>query len=165
MEWNKQITDTTNLTDYFIRAFGLSVPVILCPDCLARYSYKDILDEETTREEEKVKQIAEFKKTFIEKPHLEILLEKMDMSFDPRNIIPIEGYGSVYPVMNITDNWGILTVTGGALLSKNWDKVTVGEPAVISSEKITGEGWTLELNAAYKVEKILSGGKYIVKKK
>jgi hypothetical protein len=164
-EWNKQITDTTNLTDYFIRAFGLSVPPILCPDCLARYNYKDILDEETTREEEKVKQIAEFKKTFIEKPHLEILLEKMNISFDPRNIIPLEEYGNVYPSMRISDNWGILTVTGGALLSKNWDKVTVSEPAVMSSEKITGEGWTLELNDAYKVEKILSGGNFALKKK
>jgi hypothetical protein len=32
--WNRQISDTTNLTSYFIRAFGLTVPVALCPDCL-----------------------------------------------------------------------------------------------------------------------------------
>jgi hypothetical protein len=67
--------------------------------------------------------------------------------------------------MRITDNWGILTVTGGALLSKNWDKVTVCEPAVMNSEKISGEGWTLELNHAYKVEKNLSGRNYSLKKK
>jgi hypothetical protein len=164
-EWNKQISDTTNLTDYFINAFGVSVPPILCPYCLARYSYKDILDEETTREEIKAKQISEFKKTFIEKPHLDIILEKMNISFDPRNIIPLEDYGNVYPVLRITDNWGILTVTGGALLSKNWDKVTVCEPAVMNSEKISGEGWTLELNHAYKVEKNLSGRNYSLKKK
>lgn len=163
--WNKQITETTNLTDYFIKAFGISVPPILCPDCLARYRYKEILDEETSREEEKVRQIAEFKKIFIEKPHLDIMLEKMNISFDPRNIIPLEDYGNVYPAMRITDNWGILTVTGGALLSKNWDKVTVSEPAGMSSEKITGEGWTLELKDTYKVEKNLPGGNYTVREK
>jgi hypothetical protein len=163
--WNKQVTDTTNLTDYFIKAFSVSVPPILCPDCLARYRYKEILDEETSREEEKVKQIAELKTLFIEKPHLDIPLEKMNISFDPRNIIPLEDYGNVYPVMRITDNWGILTVTGRALLSKNWDKVTVSEPAVMSSSKITGEGWTLELNENYKVEKNVPGGNYAVTKK
>ena len=67
--------------------------------------------------------------------------------------------------MRITDNWGILTVTGGALLGKNWDKVTVSEPAGISSEKITGEGWTLELKDTYRVEKNLDGGNYTVRKK
>jgi hypothetical protein len=163
--WNKQVTDTTNLTDYFIKAFSVSVPPILCPDCLARYRYKEILDEETSREEEKVKQIAELKTLFIEKPHLDIPLEKMNISFDPRNIIPLEDYGNVYPVMRISDNWGILTVTGRALLSKNWDKVTVSEPAVMSSSKITGEGWTLELNENYKVEKNVPGGNYAVTKK
>jgi len=163
--WNKQVNDTTNLTDYFINAFRVSVPVILCPDCLARYNYKVILDEETGREEEKARQIAEFKKTFIEKPHLDIILEKMNISFDPRNIIPLEEYGNVYPSMRITDNWGILTVTGGALLSKNWDKVTVSEPVVMSSEKITGEGWTLELKDSYIVEKNIPGGNSNVRKK
>ena len=89
----------------------------------------------------------------------------MNISFDPRNIIPLEDYGNVYPAMRITDNWGILTVTGGALLGKNWDKVTVSEPESISSEKITGEGWTLELKDTYKVEKNLPGGNYTVRKK
>jgi hypothetical protein len=163
--WNKQITDTTNLTDYFIKAFGVSVPPILCPDCLARYRYKEILDEETSREEEKVKQVAEFKRLFIEKPHLDIMLEKMNISFDPRNIVPLEEYGNVYPVMRITDSWGILTVSGGALLGRNWDKVTVSEPVVMSSEKITGDGWTLELKDSYKVEKNLPGGNFTVRKK
>ena len=53
--WNKQISDTTNLTSYFIRAFGLCVPVILCPDCLSKYGSEKIISEETKREEDRVK--------------------------------------------------------------------------------------------------------------
>ena len=74
--WNSQISDTTNLTSYFIRAFGLTVPVILCPDCLNKYGSERIINEETKREEDRVKQITEFKKVFVEQPHLEIRLEK-----------------------------------------------------------------------------------------
>jgi hypothetical protein len=74
--WNRQISDTTNLTSYFIRAFGLTVPVILCPDCLNKYGFEKIINEETTREEDRVKQINEFKKIFVEQPHLEIRFEK-----------------------------------------------------------------------------------------
>ena len=53
--WNRQISDTTDLTSYFIRAFGLTVPVILCPDCLNKYGSEKIINEETKREEDRVK--------------------------------------------------------------------------------------------------------------
>lgn len=53
--WNRQISDTTNLTSYFIRAFNLTVPVTLCGDCLNKYGSERIINEENRREEEKVK--------------------------------------------------------------------------------------------------------------
>jgi hypothetical protein len=163
--WNRQISDTTNLISYFIRAFGLTVPVALCPDCLNKYGSERIISEETGREEEKVKQIAEFKKIFVEQPHLEIRLEKMNISFDPRNIVPVEGYGTVYPTMRISDNWGILTVKGGALLGSNWDRVTLSEPSTVAVNKVSGSGWILELNEGYSVKKDKADRNYKLFKK
>lgn len=163
--WNRQISDTTNLTSYFIGAFGLTVPVILCPDCLNKYGSERIINEETKREEDRVKQITEFKKVFVEQPHLEIRLEKMNISFDPRNIVPVEGYGTVYPTMRISDNWGILTITGYALLGSNWDRVTVSEPAMVTANRVTGSGWILELNEGYIVKKDKSDRNYTLLKK
>ena len=121
--------------------------------------------EETKREADKVEQIAVFRSTFIEHPHLDVRLEKMNISFNPRNIVPLEGYGTVYPTMRVSDNWGILTVTGGALLGSNWDKVTLSEPILITSDKVSGNGWVLELNKDYIVEKNSSDGNYHLKKK
>ena len=163
--WNRQISDTTNLTSYFIRAYGLTVPVTLCPDCLNKYGSEKIISEETRREEDKVKQIAEFKKIFVEQPHLDIRLEKMNISFDPRNIVPLEGYGTVYPTMRISDNWGILTVTEGALLGSGWDRVTLSEPSIISADRVSGIGWILELNEGYIVKKDNSDRNYTLLKK
>lgn len=163
--WNRHITNTTSLTDYFIKAFSLSVPVKLCADCLNQYGFDGIINEETKREQEKEQEIAKFKRTYIEKSHFDIRFENMNISFDPRNIVPLEGYGTVYPNMRVSDNWGILTVTGGALLGTNWDKVILSEPTLITTERISGNGWTLELNKSYIVEKIISDSNYTLKKK
>jgi hypothetical protein len=163
--WNRQISDTTNLTSYFIRAFGVTVPVTLCPDCLNKYGSDKIINEETRKEEDRIKQIAEFKKIFIDQPHFEIRLEKMNISFDPRNIVPLEGYGTVYPTMRISDNWGILTVTGGALLGSGWDRVTLSEPVMVTADRVSGSGWILELNEGYTVKKDNSDRNYTLKKK
>lgn len=163
--WNRQIVDTTNLTSYFIRAFGLKIPVILCPDCLNKYGSDKIINEENRREEDRLKQIAEFKKIFIENSHLEIKLEKMSISFDPRNIVPVEGYGSVYPTLRVSGIWGILTVTGGALLGTRWDRVILSEPVMITANRVTGNGWILELNDGFIVKKDSSERNYVLLKK
>lgn len=162
--WNKFISDSTNLTGFFIKAFGISVPQNLCHECLSNYGAEKIISEETEREKENEQRIASYRKIFIDQSHLVIGLQKTNISFDPRNIVPLEGYGTVYPSMRITDNWGILTVTGGALLSTNWDKVILSEPTSIVNEKISGNGWTLELNNGFSVEKNTSDGNYILKK-
>jgi hypothetical protein len=162
--WNCFISDTTNLTDYFVMAFNISVPVKLCSECLEQYKFKEILNEETAREEDKKQTTVKYLKMFVEQPHLDINLEKMNISFDPRNIIPLEGYGTVYPTLRITDNWGILTVTGGALLETDWGKVTVSEPAGIGSERISGNGWTLDLKTGYRIEKNSTDNNYVLKK-
>jgi hypothetical protein len=164
-DWNMEIHDTSNLTDFFIKAFGLTVPVTLCHDCMKQYGFNTIADEEKSREEAKERQIAGYKKIFIEQPHMEIRFENMNISFDPRNLVPLEGYGTVYPNMRITDNWGILTVNDGALLSTNWDKVTLSEPAGITPDKISGNGWILELNKTYSVVKNSSDKNYSLKRK
>jgi hypothetical protein len=51
--WNRLISDTTNLTDYFIKSLSLTIPVILCPECLNQYRFEEITNEEIKREEEK----------------------------------------------------------------------------------------------------------------
>jgi hypothetical protein len=163
--WTRQINDSTNLTDYFIKALRISIPATICPVCIEQYGHQEILNEETKKAEEKAERINEFKKTFVEKPHLEILLEKMNFSFDPRTIIPLEGYGTVYPTMRVSDNWGILTVTGGALLGTNWDKVTVSEPTMNNTDTVSGEGWTLELNEGYVIRKNVTDNNFTLIKR
>jgi hypothetical protein len=153
--WNKEITSETDLTNYFARQFNIQLPSdlqTLVVDAAKPYNVQNIFKEEEKRDEENKKLVTEYKNKFILQPHFEIRFEKMNISFDPGNIIPIEGKGSVYPTIRVTDNWGILTVENGALLSSGWDKIFITIPINITGNKAYGDGWVLELTEDYKIE-------------
>jgi len=159
--WHREIDIDTNLSDYFIKNFDIvgdeSLPLKQIVK-LFEYNYVKIVAEESERERKRLEKIEKLKRKFTQAPILELPFQNMNISFDPRNITPIESLGTVYPNLRVTDNWGILTVNNDALLANDWSKVTVTEPSEISSELIKGDGWQLELAVGWKVEK--TDGKY-----
>lgn len=166
--WNKEIDAKTDLTEYFLDAFQIQLPKDLekaVRKVRERYNWRTIHAEEAAREERIKKVIAEYMSKFVNRPHLAIRFEKMNMSFDPRNIMPLDSLGTVYPNIRVTDNWGILTVEKGALMSPNWDKITVSMPIEIVNNKASGDGWTLELKGGYAVQKKEASNHYILIKK
>jgi hypothetical protein len=167
-EWNKNITSKTNLTNYFIKAFDLSIPGELqkrVEIISKQYNAKAIFAEETAREEKTKLLIAAYKNKFIEQPHFEIKFEHRDMFFDPRNILPIEDKGTLYQSIRVTDNWGILNVENGALLSPDWNMVSLTIPGKTDGKKISGDGWTLELNDGYTIIRDETTGNFKMTKK
>jgi hypothetical protein len=167
--WNKQISFKSNLTDYFINAFQLSLPNDLKEGSEAiagQYNGEEIRVQETEREEKTKKLVTEYKAKFIEEPHFEISFEKKSVSFDSRYVVPVEDKGIVYPTMKATDNWGTLIVEcGGGLMSPNRDKVTVTVPIKMEGNDIRGDGWTLRLNDSYRIKKDEKTGNYTLVKK
>jgi hypothetical protein len=166
--WNKDITSGTDLTSYFIKKFTIQLPGDLkgaVTKTTDQYAGRLIIAEETERELKINKVITAYKKKFFEQPHLDIPLQHMNVSFDPRNIMPLEDKGTVYPNIRVTDDWGILTVTKGALMSPVWNNVTITAPKQIGKENITGDGWKLELKTGFVVEKENMSGNYLLKKR
>ncbi|MBN8688135.1 MAG: hypothetical protein J0M10_14005 [Chitinophagales bacterium] len=161
--WNREVTIKTNLTDYFIKNFAISPLNDLkknTDQVSTQYKGMIIVSEENAREEKIKKQIAEYKNLFITRPHFELVFEQMEVSFDPGNIIPVEDKGTVYPNIRVSDNWGILLVKNGALMSNSWDKISVTPPLKNEHKSISGDGWTLELKDGYTVVKDESTGHY-----
>lgn len=153
--WHKHITKETNLTDYFTTAFGVDIDENINLETSSlenNYNYEAIVLQEKARETQKLAEISAYKDMFLNKPVLELRFENMNISFDPRNIVPIDDIGTVYPTMRITDNWGILIVENGALLSANWSNVKVTQPTQITQNLVEGDGWKLELAPNWKVE-------------
>ncbi|MDQ1856992.1 hypothetical protein [Chryseobacterium sp. WLY505] len=162
-DWNKKIDSKTDLTGYFIKAFDIRIQTDLqkaVEKLSDNYNGTSIIKQETDREEQTKKRIAEYKLKFIQQPHFEIKFEKMNVSFDPRNIVPVEDQGTVYPNIRITDLWGILTVENGALMSPNWDKISISNPVKTENKKISGDGWILELTDGYTIAKDEVSGNY-----
>lgn len=153
--WNKKIDKETDLTALIIREFGIS---LLTPteqnfkNLSKTYNAAVIFEEENKRDAENKRLVKTYKNKFVESPHFEIQFEKMNYSFDPRTIIPIENLGTYYPTTRITDVWGVLDVTNGALISPDWKKVSITNPISIEKNLIKGDGWILELNSNYTIE-------------
>ncbi len=165
-DWHKDITVETNLTDLFISSFAFDTTNQKPFPQIAEeydYGYQNIVTVETKRENIRLAKIEKLKNTFLRNPTLKLNFENMNISFDPRNIIPLDNYGTVYPNIRVTDNWGILTVKEGALLASNWGSILVSEPTDFEDKFINGKGWTLELNQNWKLKKIEDG--FIVIKK
>ncbi len=167
--WNRDTTRQSNLTSYFMRSFNVKIPIDIetyTSKVWLNYNGAQISREERKRDEDNAKLINEMTIRFVKNPHLEIPFERMNVSFDPGNLIPLENYGTVYPNLRITDNWGVLTVTDGALLSTDWSKVTVTAPEENNNHSVRGKGWTLELNSdKYVIIHDETSSNYYLKKK
>src|SRR5690554_442545 len=167
--WNKQLESESDLTGVFSEAFGMDIRILLqtyVKQLAEEYNGRMIAEEEQRRELSNNARLDIYREKFLDEPHLEIRLEDMNMSFDLNNLIPLdEDEGTVYHDIQISDRWGVLTVVeGGALLRSDWRWVIVSEPLVITGERVTGDGWTIELNEGYFIEET-AGGDYLMSKK
>jgi hypothetical protein len=166
--WNLDIHANTNLTRYFITAFHIQTmedSTAVTDIIAALYEGKAIMAAETERETKFKKLLAVYKARLVDSPHLEIHFEQMNVSFDPRNVLAMEDLGMVYPNIRISDNWGILTVTDGALMSPGWDKIAVAMPLTFENNNVSGNGWQLSLKPGYAVTKDDQTGNYKLMKK
>lgn len=166
--WNQEISANTNIADFFIKKFDINIPVSLkaaAEKSSNHYNGIQIFKEEQARENKIKKQITEYQSKLIEQPHLEIRFEKMNVSFDPRNILPIADKGTVYPNIRVTDNWGILEVENGALMSPDWSRMSISIPTKIEEQKAEGDGWILLLKDAYTIKKDEKTNNYRIIKK
>jgi len=114
-----------------------------------RYGGDQIQAEEVARAERLHKILSEYRARLVEGPVLIIPLRKMNVQFDPNNLQPLEDLGTVYPNIRVSDEWGTLTVSSGALLSNDWTKITV--PAPRQPDQTDGDGWELKLQPGWKL--------------
>ncbi len=166
--WNLKINSDTYLRRFFLNEFGFGIPedpARHVEKAMEEYNGRIIVDEESAREIEITEKIAGYRKILADDPHLQLPLVNMNMSFDYRMIMPIDELGTVYPVIRVTDNWGILTVEKGALISKDWSTVSVSLPHTVSGSSAEGEGWTLELSDGYALVHNEGTGMYSLEKK
>lgn len=133
----------------------------------ASYAGDSLRASEAERDNRRQKRLAEHRARFIDGPILVFqLTEKVSYGFDPNNVESLDDLGTVYPTLQVSDAWGILEVTGGALMileGPRVSRVQVPAPADRSKRRVQGDGWTLELNEGWNLVPGARKGDYSVK--
>lgn len=148
--WRAQIAQTRSLAD----ALAAAVPVPL-PDveqAAASYDGPALRTSEQAREAKHAAQLAAYHRVLVDGPVATLRFRHMKIEFDPRTVSPLGTLGSVYPSLRVVDDWGVLEVTGGALLKADRSAVVVSAPSTTSPRIVTGEGWRLELAQGWRLE-------------
>jgi hypothetical protein len=134
----------------------------------SRYAGNSLMASETERDNKRRKRVAEYRARLIDGPILVLpFTENGSYGFDPNNVESLGNLGTVYPTLRVSDSWGILEVTGGALMITEGSKVSriqVPAPADPSKRTVHGDGWTLELGEGWYLVPANRIGDYSVKK-
>jgi hypothetical protein len=121
-------------------------------DRAKKYRSVELAAAEDRREHARRDLVKDYRARLVDGPVLVIPLLKMNMQFDPGNLVPLDSLGTVYPNIRIVDDWGILTVSkGGALLSADFSRIAVPAPKSTAGKPIEGDGWKLELKSGWTI--------------
>jgi hypothetical protein len=148
--WTRRLKKDDDLAELLRRSLRLTRPRDEVGEASVRaraYGGDELSASEGRREEGRRRLAADYRARLVEGSVLTLPLRSMRMSFDPGNLVPLEGLGTVYPNIRVVDAWGVLTVTrGGALLNKSFSAVNDPAPSDFAARPLRGDGWTLELN-------------------
>ncbi|HXF40616.1 MAG TPA: hypothetical protein VN687_12940 [Blastocatellia bacterium] len=158
IEWRKGLKPTDDFGVLAQKAFSMKLPPNFRQEAEKRalkYRGAELRAAETERDAKRKKQLAVYRAKLIEGPLLILSFgTEASYSFDPNNVESLDDIGTVYPTMRVSDAWGILEVTGGALMihdSKRGSRVQVPAPADRTGRRIKGEGYVLELNDGWTI--------------
>jgi hypothetical protein len=126
----------------------------------AKYDAATLHAAEIERDLKRQQQLALNRRKFVEGPVLTLRFRHMNVQFNPQNLQPLGDAGTVYPTIRVTDDWGVIEGTNGALMKPDWSALVVPAPASTSGSSIAGDGWTLELKPGWKIVPDLRPGDY-----
>jgi hypothetical protein len=157
-EWRKGLKPTDDFGVLAQRAYSIKFLMSTKQEVEKRalkYRGAELRTAEAERDAKRRKQLAAYRAKLIEGPLLILSFSpEASYSFDPNNVESLDDIGTVYPTMRVSDSWGILEVTGGALMihdPKRGSRVQVPAPADRTGRRIQGEGYTLELNDGWTI--------------
>lgn len=128
----------------------------------ARYDAAALHASEASRDSVRQQRVALYRGEFVNGPTLTLNLRHMSVRFDPRSLQPLGDDGTVYPAIDVSDDWGMLDARSGALMRPDWSALVVQAPKNITDTTASGDGWTLELKPGWKLVRGARAGDYVL---
>ena len=164
-DWRTALQTGQTLPELLQSALKLTLPADLehaTQQQAVRYDGVALHAAESERETKRQARLTLYRAQFIDGPSLSIPLQKMSVQFDPRTLQPLDDLGTVYPEIRISDVWGILEASKGALVKGEWGSVVITAPTDSTGSPIKGDGWTLELKPGWKLVPAARKGDYLL---
>ena len=116
----------------------------------ARYGAGALQVEEAERARVQAVRIAHLRARLADGPLLVAPVSGASFNFDPNRVTPLPPEGTVYGVIRVAADWGVLEVEQDGLLSTDWSRLAVAHDGVLSTDDgLKGEGWTLTLQPGW----------------
>lgn len=138
-DWRTKLNDHADLGALLAAAYGITSPPNAAAAAGKRYGYDALAKEEHEAERHRNDQAKHWTAALIKGPVLRLNLVKMQVRFDPNTLFPLPPHGTVYPTIEVTDEWGALKATTGALI-ENWSVVFL--PAAARDQVTLKPGWS-----------------------
>jgi hypothetical protein len=156
-DWRNQINTNSSLQKILQNQLDISLPTDLKLEyekIKFNYGFDTISVYEVNREIENKRIIVDYIEKLTIKQHLTLKLVNRKIGFNPTNLISVDTLGTIFPNVQIIDDWGILKVQkGGCLLDKLWLSAKINaENITINKNIITCDNWELVLNEKWKIE-------------
>jgi hypothetical protein len=153
--WRQQARAGEDLGELLRKAMSLQLPQTPAGEVVLRakaYDGETLRSAEVARDAAARQRVAAWRKKLVEGPVLRLPLQKVQIQFDPGNLVPLGEAGTVYPTARLADDWGTLTVTGGVLVDGGWKSASVAATSATQGRSPSGDGWELQLNPGWSLE-------------
>ena len=146
--WREGLSSQDDMVELLGRAVGFD-PAEVAEDDLARvagrYGGQALMAAEDRLEMRRKERLEDQRRRYVHGPTLTLGFIRMNVQFDPGGVDALDDIGSVYASMRLTDVWGTLTVTQGALIPSDWGSVIVPAPIDTAGGRVEGDGYALDL--------------------
>jgi hypothetical protein len=170
LAWRRKLQTGSDLSQILAAAYHVSPLPVSQSEAVRRaqaYDGDEIIALENDRDLHRKKLIADATARLIDGPVLILPLSPdVQYTFDPNDLLALDDASTLYPTTRVTDEWGVLRVEGGALLVRGKDGhlVRAQVPAPPDATSVTVDGWKLDLNPGWKLEKGTRSGDWTVVK-
>ena len=156
--WTRTFRATDDMAD--VLATALQIHAADAGGAPLRYRGAELRADEERRGKERRERTARYRALFVDGPTLELPMANGKFAFDPNFVVPLGDAGSVYPTLEVTADWGVLSAKEGALISSDFSRFVVARP-----DGTRGPGWTLTLNPGWEMRPAMRSGSYTVSPK
>jgi hypothetical protein len=160
--WREDIRARRDVSGLLIQALAFAAPRDLRGEARRRaelYGFAEVERGERARDSARAPTLNDYRVRFLSEPTIVLRQAKdsLSWSYDPTALVAMDERTLIYPSGSFSAPWGRLQVDSNAVLVANdfsFVRVSAGLSAVTPGKTGTlrGDGWTLQLNAGWRIE-------------